>query len=85
MVNSSLIATVYVNPATGRDSNTGSRLHPLKSITCALKQAKISTIIQLANGTYGKTNGEVFPLVIPPGVLVVGNEANKGQEVIISG
>ncbi|MDB9537371.1 S-layer homology domain-containing protein [Dolichospermum planctonicum CS-1226] len=85
MVNSSLIATLYVNPATGKDSNTGSRLDPLKSITCALKQAKTSTIIQLANGTYGTANGEVFPLVIPPGILVVGNEANKGQEMIISG
>ncbi len=85
MVNSSLIATLYVNPATGNDSNTGSRLKPLKSITCALKQVKTSTIIQLANGTYGTANGEVFPLVIPPGVLVVGNEANKGQEMIISG
>ena len=85
MVNSSLIATLYVNPATGKDSNTGSRLHPLKSITCALKQAKTSTIIQLATGTYGTANGEVFPLIIPPGVLVVGNEANKGQEMIISG
>ncbi|MDB9453585.1 S-layer homology domain-containing protein [Dolichospermum circinale] len=85
MVNSSLIATLYVNPATGKDSNTGSRLNPLKSITCALKQAKTSTIIQLANGTYGTANGEVFPLIIPPGVLVVGNEANKGQEMIISG
>jgi Protein of unknown function (DUF1565)/S-layer homology domain len=85
MVNSSLIATIYVNPVTGKDSNTGSRLNPLKSITCALKQAKTSTIIQLANGTYGTANGEVFPLIIPPGVLVVGNEANKGQEIIISG
>ena len=85
MVNSSLITTIYVNPATGKDSNTGSRLNPLKSITCALKQAKTSTIIQLANGTYGTANGEVFPLIIPQGVLVVGNEANKGQEMIISG
>ncbi|MDB9459977.1 DUF1565 domain-containing protein, partial [Dolichospermum circinale CS-545/17] len=57
MVNSSLIATLYVNPATGKDSNTGSRLNPLKSITCALKQAKTSTIIQLANGTYGTATG----------------------------
>jgi hypothetical protein len=85
MVNSSLVATLYVNPATGNDANTGSRPSPLKSITRALKQAKASTIIQLASGTYSTANGEVFPLTIPPGVLVVGNEANKGQEMIISG
>ena len=85
MVNSSLVATLYVNPVTGNDANTGSRPDPLKTITRALKQAKTSTIIQLASGTYSTANGEVFPLVIAPGVLVVGNEANKGQEIIISG
>jgi hypothetical protein len=85
MVNSSLVATLYVNPVTGNDANTGSRANPLKSITCALKQAKTSTIIQLTTGTYSTANGEVFPLFIPPSVLVVGNEANKGQEMIISG
>jgi hypothetical protein len=85
MVNSSLVAIIYVNPATGRDANTGSRTSPLKSISQAIKQAKSSTIIQLANGTYSTVNGEVFPLVIPSGVLVVGNEGNKGQEIIISG
>jgi hypothetical protein len=47
MVNSSLVATLYVNPDTGNDANTGSRPSPLKSITRALKQAKASTIIQL--------------------------------------
>jgi hypothetical protein len=85
MVNSSLVATLYVNPVAGNDANTGSRANPLKSITRALKQAKTSTIIQLTPGTYSTANGEVFPLVIPPSVLVVGNEANKGQEMIISG
>ncbi len=85
MVNSSLVATLYVNPVTGNDANTGSRANPLKSITRALKQAKTSTIIQLTTGTYSTANGELFPLVIPPSVLVVGNEANKGQEMIISG
>ncbi|MFM7363872.1 MAG: S-layer homology domain-containing protein [Cuspidothrix sp.] len=85
MVNSSLVATIYVNPTTGNDTSTGSRTSPLKSISQAIKQAKTSTIIQLANGTYSTANGEVFPLVIPAGVLVVGNEGNKGQEMIISG
>jgi hypothetical protein len=70
---------------TGNNANTGSRSDPLKTITRALKQAKTSTIIQLAGGTYSTANGEVFPLVIAPGVLVVGNEANKGQETIITG
>ncbi|MFN5240208.1 MAG: S-layer homology domain-containing protein [Aphanizomenon sp.] len=85
MVNSRLVATLYVNPVTGKDTNNGSRPAPFKSMTCALKKAKTSTIIQLAKGTYSTANGEIFPLVISPGVLVVGNEANKGEEIIISG
>ncbi len=85
MVSSSLVATIYVNPVTGNDANTGSRTSPVKSISQAIKQAKSSTIIQLGNGTYSTANGEVFPLLIPSGVLVVGNEGNKGQEIIISG
>ena len=71
MVNSRLVATLYVNTVTGKDTNTGSRPAPFKSMTYALKKAKTSTIIQLANGTYSTANGEIFPLVISPGVLVV--------------
>lgn len=85
MVNSTLVVTLYVNPVTGNDTNAGSRLSPFKSLSCALKVAKEPAIIQLASGTYSSASGEVFPLVIPSGLLVVGNEANKGQGVVISG
>ncbi|HLO88586.1 MAG TPA: S-layer homology domain-containing protein [Nostocaceae cyanobacterium] len=85
MVNSTLVATLYVNPVTGNDSQNGSRLSPFRSITRALKETKSSAIIQLAPGTYNAASGEVFPLVIPTGVLVVGNEANKGKDIIITG
>jgi len=85
MVNSTLVTTMYVNPVTGNDTNAGSRLSPFKSLTHALKATSSTAIIQLASGTYNKDNGELFPLVIPSGTLVVGNESNKGQEIIISG
>jgi len=85
MVNSSLATTLYVNPVTGNDANAGSRLSPFKSLTRALKTSTKSTIIQLGFGTYQVNNGEVFPLVIPAGVIVVGNEASKGAGIVILG
>ncbi|MEH2206785.1 MAG: DUF1565 domain-containing protein [Nostoc sp.] len=85
MVNSTLVVTLYVNPMTGNDTNTGSRLSPFKSLTRALKVTKILTIIHLESGTYNAANGEVFPLIVPRGATVVGNEANKGAGIVICG
>lgn len=85
MVNSTLVVTLYINPLTGNDTNTGSRLSPFKSLTRALKVTKTSTIIHLELGTYSAASGEVFPLIIPGGATVVGNEANKGAGIVISG
>ncbi|MCC5647018.1 DUF1565 domain-containing protein [Nostoc sp. CHAB 5824] len=85
MVNSTLVVTLYVNPMTGNDTNTGSRLSPFKSLTRALKVTKIPTIIHLTSGTYNAASGEVFPLIIHEKATVVGNEANKGVGIVISG
>jgi hypothetical protein len=85
MVNSTLVTTLYVNSVQGQDANTGSRLSPFKSLTRALKASTKSTIIQLGAGTYSAASGEVFPLIIPVGVIVVGNEATKGAGIVIIG
>ncbi|MBD2437613.1 S-layer homology domain-containing protein [Nostoc sp. FACHB-110] len=84
MVNSTPVATLYVNPGTGKDTNDGSRLSPFKSLTRALRTTT-PIIIQLAPGTYNAANGEQFPLVLTAGVIVIGNESNKGTGVVISG
>ncbi|OKH35206.1 hypothetical protein NIES2101_37840 [Calothrix sp. HK-06] len=85
MVNSTLVvATLYVNPVTGNDANAGSRQSPYRSITRALQVAK-SAVIRLAVGTYNDKAGEKFPLVIPKGVIVIGNEATLGQGIVITG
>ncbi len=85
MVNSTLVVRLYVNPMTGNDTNTGSRLSPFKSLSRALKAIKIRTIIHLESGIYSAASGEVFPLLIPGGATVVGNEANKGAGIVIFG
>lgn len=78
-------STIYVNPGTGNDSGAGSQSAPFKTIANALKKATSDTTIQLATGTYNATSGEVFPLTIPSGVIIVGNEANKGSGILIEG
>lgn len=85
MVNSTVVATLYVNPVTGNDANAGSKFSPFKTISRALKVSTKSTIIQLAEGNYNSQTGEVFPLLIPDGVLVVGNEGTKGRAIVIEG
>ncbi|WP_066426383.1 S-layer homology domain-containing protein [Anabaena sp. 4-3] len=84
MVNPTPITTVYVNPITGKDTHTGSRQSPLKTILQALKVSP-PVIIQLAPGNYNSASGERFPLIIPDGVTVIGNETNKGGGIVISG
>lgn len=76
---------IYINPATGSDSASGTQTAPFKSITKALQQAQADTIIQLSPGTYSSSNGEVFPLQVPSRVKILGNEANKGNGILIQG
>jgi parallel beta-helix repeat protein len=75
----------YVNPISGSDTNAGSQQAPFKSIAIALKQAISGTKIQLADGSYNAVSGEVFPLTVGSGVIVIGNEANKGAGILIEG
>ncbi len=77
--------TLYVNPTTGNDGATGSQNAPLKTITQALTSSTPTTTIQLASGTYNPSSGEVFPLYIPTGVTVVGDESSKGNGILIQG
>lgn len=77
---------IYVNSTTGADTaGAGTTATPYKTITAALSQAQAGTVIQLAPGTYNAETGEQFPLLLKPGVTLQGDEASKGQGVIITG
>ncbi|MER3478434.1 MAG: nitrous oxidase accessory protein, partial [Leptolyngbya sp. ERB_1_2] len=76
---------LFVNPSSGNDSAAGTQAAPLKTITRALQQAKPGTTIQLASGTYNTDSGELFPLTVPAGVTVIGNESNKGNGIVVQG
>ncbi len=80
-----MVQNLYVNPAIGNNTNPGTQQAPFKTITQALKVASPNTTIQLAEGKYSAENGETFPLTVPFGVKVIGNEANKGSNILIEG
>ena len=80
-------AQLFVNPSLGKDDVSVGRDEsaPFKTISFALGQAQPGMIIQLAPGSYTPETGEVFPLVIPQGVTLQGNEFNQGSSTIITG
>ena len=79
--------TFYVNPAIGKDTGAGSSTAPFKTLTKALASASATagTTIQLAAGTYNAAGGEVFPLVVHAGVMLLGDEPSKGKGILIVG
>lgn len=78
-------STLYVNPATGQDTNTGSADAPFLTLTHAIGQATADTTIYLASGMYNAAQGERFPIVIPSGIVVIGDESSKGKDISIVG
>ncbi len=85
MVQSTTPTTYYVNPVTGDDTADGTQDSPFKTLTHALGQVRTGERIQLASGTYNAASGEHFPLRIVAGVTVIGNQANKGSDILIEG
>jgi parallel beta-helix repeat protein len=77
---------LYVNPNGGQDApNAGSAGAPYRTIAYALQRAQPGTMVKLAPGTYSSQTGETFPLMLPEGVILSGDEPTKGQTVIITG
>lgn len=78
---------LYVNPDVGADSPQAgtSQAAPFRTITYALKQAKAGTVVQLSPDLYTPETGEVFPLIVPKGVTLRGEESNQGLNVGIVG
>src|SRR6266581_2445059 len=78
-------AVYYVSPA-GSDGNPGTQTSPFKTISYAVRVATRSgTTVQVDPGTYNVANGETFPITVPAGVLLIGNETSKGGGTSIVG
>jgi hypothetical protein len=65
-----------VNTSTGNDSNPGTSASPFKTITRALSFAVGRDTVFVKPGTYSV--GETFPLQVPAGVNLIGDEPNRG-------
>ncbi|MEL1231476.1 MAG: DUF1565 domain-containing protein, partial [Candidatus Neomarinimicrobiota bacterium] len=69
----------FVNPISGDDENGGTEEDPFKTIRHALTMIKSSdastTIINLSAGRFSTNdNGEIFPIVLPDNVHLIGDE-----------
>jgi len=78
-------AIYYVNPQSGSDTAAGGQTSPYRTLTRALQQAIAPATVRLSAGTYSSASGEVFPIVVPQGVSVIGDEASKGNAIVIDG
>ena len=83
--NPSAVRTLHVSPSAGSDTSNGTPDAPLRTITAALSQATAGTVVQLAPGTYSAETGEVFPLALPSGVTLRGDESRYGEGYDIVG
>lgn len=81
----SQVSVLFVNPSVGDNKAFGSEAAPFKTITHALQVARPNTVITLAKGTYSAETGEIFPLILKPGVSIQGDTSTKGRDIIIQG
>lgn len=83
-------ADYFVNGRLGADDAAGtSATVAFRTLTRALAAAgsgkDADPVIAVAPGHYDAAGGEVFPLVIPPGVTLVGDEENRGAGITVQG
>ena len=71
-----------VDAQAGDDTNAGTSDAPFKTITHALTEAVLGDFIKVRPGTYDTANGETFPIRVPGGVRLIGDEAAKGDGVV---
>src|SRR3989442_1789130 len=70
-------AVYYVSASVGSDTNPGTQNSKFKRITHAMTVATRSgTTVHVAPGTY--SSDEIFPIIVPAGVLLIGDEPTKG-------
>ncbi len=71
-------ADIYVDAVTGDDANDGSLGAPKRTITAALAAAIRGQVVAVFPGQYDAQHGEVFPILLPAGVTLIGDPDNQG-------
>ena len=68
----------YVDAVNGSNANNGSSGAPLKTISAALAIAGSGDSVNVRPGVYNAALGETFPMTVPGGVFLIGDEATQG-------
>lgn len=77
------VTTVHVSATSGSNTTgTGSCAQPFQTITHALTGTTSGAVVRVGPGTHNAALGEVFPIMLPAGVQLIGDEANKGQGAV---
>lgn len=76
---------LYVDSGAGNNQSPGSAEQPFQTIAHALTQANGKTLIQLRPGVYSAKTGEVFPLVLKPGITLAGAPTAQGEDIQVTG
>lgn len=75
--------TTHVSASAGNNATgTGSCAQPFQTVTRGVTGASSGTVVRVAPGTYDAALGEVFPIMLPAGVQLIGDEAGKGQGTV---
>jgi hypothetical protein len=77
-VNADFCAYQKVVDPSGSNTGAGTCADPYRNVTKALSVAVAGDVVAVHRATYDAAAGESFPLVIPAGVTVVGDETSKG-------
>ena len=70
---------IIVSARVGNDDYADGKCFAFKTISGALKNIKTNGVVWVAPGTYYSIYGENFPILIPEGVSLIGDEINKGN------
>ncbi len=70
---------LYISPEGSDADGIGTEESPLRTLTYAVAQLRAGETLRLLPGAYGPTDGEVFPVIVPPGIALVG-ERGEGDD-----
>ncbi|NJL44693.1 MAG: DUF1565 domain-containing protein [Leptolyngbyaceae cyanobacterium SM2_3_12] len=77
--------TLEVDPNRGNDQPSARPSLPFKTLTAALVTVQGQYLNQAGHWHLQHATGERFPITVPDGVMISGQEASQGEGVVISG
>ncbi len=76
----------FVNASMLVDTNAGTTASAaFKTIKKAMTMATAGQVVYVAPGAYNTANGETFPITVPAGVILIGDEYHSGSTTSILG